>query len=166
MISEINELNVDCSNTNRNVINDILNICEKKSKFHKINALNSKHWDDLLNIFGLALTAGIALAMTICTAVDSPNLVTTIAGSSLTFVLAINNAIKQSYSFLLLNYAHNTIADEFDEIKYMIIKLQSESDPELGHRTDIIINKYLACCQKSHIQQVKDCRLKIFCCFK
>ena len=132
--------------------------CKIKSKFHNKNGTRSMHLENILTLSGVTLNATLALLMVILSTNDETDDKTVaIVSACFSFSSIILEKIRQNYNFALLSYSHNSIADEFMDLRYQGFSLLSieNYDPK-DYR--VFIAKYLSICARGHIQSIGECK--------
>lgn len=131
----------------------------EKHLSHVRNARNSNHWALSLEVFGVILSAGLALSTVILGTLGASNFELAITSGIFSFFISVSQRIQNSYNFLVLEVKHNILADDYYAIYYELDKIDPENINY--HEYENIINKYMLVSQK-HTQKVKDC---FFFCF-
>ena len=126
-----------------------------KSRYHNINALAAKKYENILNLTQVCIKALLSLTMlimTVYTPEDSQSIA--IVSGSFSFCSILVQKIQQNYMFLLLSYTHHTLADDFVALRYELISMLAEENYDIKD-FKAVINKYLGICARGHIQSVK-----------
>lgn len=146
-------------------INEHIDKCKDKMKYHTKTSQNCERWGNSLSILGLTLSAGLALTLTLMTVNRSENYEVTIAGGIFAFFITINQKISNSFNFQYLQAKHNQAMDDYIELHYLFNSLVTDIERQEFEIKEYnsIINKYIAVAQKSHIPGVKACFFYCLC---
>ncbi len=134
---------------------------DKHIKFSR----NSNHWQIILNLCGIGLSASLTMIMTLVAILDHENvLFPTVVGSTFGFLLTIIQKVNSSYNFEKLQILHENISDNFHISKYKFIKLLNEYNEGTFDKKnyDVALEHFISL-NSHHIQPVSSCNL--MCCY-
>jgi len=146
-------------------INEHVDACKDKMKYHTKTSQSCEHWNNSLNILGLILSAGLALTMTIMTVVGQTNISVTITGAIFAFFITINQKISSSFNFPYLQAKHQQSMDDYIDLQYSFSSLITDLERQEFEikEYETLINRYISVSQRSHIPEVRECVFYKFC---